>query len=936
MTSFFRHRLALACVLALSAGALPGNALADAAPTSKATLPKDITAGPCVEGICEYRLQNGLRVLLFPDASKPTVTINLTYLVGSVKENYGETGMAHLLEHLQFKGTPTYTDIPGEMKKRGIGYNATTSLDRTNYFSSFPANDDTLDFVLKLEADRMLHSFIAKKDLDSEMTVVRNELERNENNPGSVLNERLRSTAYLWHNYGLSSIGARCVVDQVPIEHLQAFYKTWYQPDNAVLVVAGRFDAHHVLTRIAGTFGPLKKPSRVLPVAHTVEPVQDGEREVAIRRSGDIRITALTYHIPAVTHADTPALIVLGDILSHTPGGRLQSALVDTKLAIASNAGAGSMRDPGTFNFVMVLPKDGDAGKSEAALLAQAEHIADKPITAEELADTKQRIDAANELALNNVNAVGMAMSEYVAAGDWRLWFVLRDAIDKVTLDDVNRVAKTYLIQSNRTLARFVPTDNAVRAQIPQAPSAASLVDGYKGRAAVAAGEVFDPSIANIAARSEIYKIGDKLTVSLLPKKNRGGSVVFSANFRFADEAALQHAQPAAPSFAGNLLMKGSQTLTREQIDKRFVELKSGVSVSGGAQSASISLQSRRDALAEALALAADILRHPAFPQREFDQLRLQIRTGLEFARKEPGFILSQAMEKDFDPWPAGHSLAFRPLEDRIAELDALTLDDVRNWHRTMYGTSDGQIAVVGDFDPAQIKPLLAKLFADWAPGVAYVPIDTHYFAVAAQNRSFETPDKSNAIFSARMNLPLNDEDPDYAALRAANDIFGGSGLKSRLADRVRQKDGLSYSIGSSLSADASIHNQDNAGSFSIEGIAAPQNMAKLEAAVRAELARFVKDGITAAELKDAVDSILVARQQARASDANVAGMLNSDAFLVRKMQQRSEFDAKLKSLTVAQVNAAIRKFIAPGQLSVYTAGDFANADKAPAVAPAN
>lgn len=935
MTALFRHRLAFACVIALAGSVLPGSALAATTTASGVTPPKGITAGACVEGICEYRLQNGLRILLFPDASKPTVTINLTYLVGSANENYGETGMAHLLEHLQFKGTPSYADIPGEMKKRGIGYNATTSLDRTNYFSSFPANDHTLDFVLKLEADRMLHSFIARKDLDSEMTVVRNELERNENNPGSVLNERLRSTAYLWHNYGHATIGARSDVERVPIDHLQAFYKTWYQPDNAVLVVAGRFDASQALARIASTFGPLKKPGRILPAAHTVEPVQDGEREVVIRRSGDIRITALAYHIPAVTHADTPALIVLGDILSHTPGGRLQAALVNTKLAVASNAGAGPMRDAGTFNFVLVLPKDGDTDKAETALLEQAEHITSHPITADELADSRQRINAANELALNNVNAVGMAMSEYVAAGDWRLWFVLRDAIDKVTLDDVNRVAKTYLIQSNRTLARFVPTDNAVRAQIPQAPSAASLVEGYKGRAALAAGEAFEPSIANIAARSEIYKIGNTLTVSLLPKKTRGGSVLLSANFRFADEAALQHAPPAAPSFAGNLLMKGSQTLTRAQIDKRLVELKSGASVSGGAQSASISLQSRRGELAEALTLAADILRHPAFPQREFDQLRLQIRTGLEFARKEPGFILSQAMEKDFDPWPAGHALAFRPLDVRIAELDALTLDDVRNWHRTMYGTSDGQIAIVGDFDPAQIKPLLAKLFADWTPGVAYAPIDSHYFAVAAQRKSFETPDKANAIFSARMNLPLNDEDPDYAALRVANDIFGSSGLKSRLGDRVRQQDGLSYSIGSSINADASIDNQDNAGSFTIEGIAAPQNMAKLEAAVREELARFVKDGITAAELKAAVDGILVARQQARASDANVAGMLNSDAFLVRRMQQRAEFDAKLKSLGVAQVNAAIGKFIKPGQLSIYEAGDFANASKTPAAAPA-
>ena len=913
------HLLALACLLAL-----PMASQADGI-----ALPKGTTAGACVEGICEYRLGNGLRVLLFPDASKPTVTVNLTYRVGSVDEDYGETGMAHLLEHLLFKGTPTHGDIPGEMKKRGIGFNATTSLNRTNYFSSFPANDATLDWVLGLEADRMLHSFIARKDLDSEMTVVRNELERNENNPGSVLNERLRSTAYLWHNYGNSTIGARSDVEHVPIERLQAFYRNWYQPDTATLVVAGRFDPARTLAGIAATFGALEKPTRVLPADYTVEPTQDGEREVTVRRSGDIRISALAYHTPAATHPDVPALLVLGNVLGHAPGGRLHKALVETKLAAFAGAGAGASRYPGLFNLVVAVPKDGDAAKAEAELLRQAEQLAKAPVAAQELADAKQRIANSYELAFNDVNAVGMSLSEYVAAGDWRLWFVLRDATDKVTLDDVNRVAKAYLIESNRTLARFVPTDDALRATITDAPAAASLVDAYKGRAAVEAGEAFDPTPANIAARTRVFTIGDKLVVSLLPKKTRGGTVVVDADFRFGDVDALRRAPGPVPGFAGNMLMRGSKTMSREQIDKRFEELKTGASVGGGAQSASISLQTRRGELADALTLAADILRNPAFPDSEFEQLRMQAITGLEASRKEPGTAVGQAAAKAFDPWPAGHPLAFRSLDEQLAELKAVKLDDLRAWHRAMYGTSEGQIAIVGDFDPDQVRPLLEKLFAGWNPGVAFKPIDTRYNAVAARSERFETPDKSSAVFLARQNIPLNDDDPDYAALLVANNIFGSSGLKSRLGDRVRQKDGLSYGIGSGISADSSISGKDDAGSFGIQAIAAPQNMAKLEAAVREELARFVKDGITEAELKDAVAGMLTERQQARAGDGSVAGMLNSDAFLHRQMLRRAEFDAKLQALTVAQVNAAIRKFLKPSELSVFEAGDFAGAAKA-------
>ena len=918
MTPTALRPLLLACLLALPALSV-----------AQVPLPKGASAGACVEGICEYRLGNGLRVLLFPDASKPTVTVNLTYLVGSVHENYGETGMAHLLEHLLFKGTPRHRDIPGELKKRGVGFNATTSLDRTNYFSSFPANDDTLDFVLALEADRMRNSFVAKADLDSEMTVVRNELERNENNPGSVLNQRLRSVAYDWHNYGNSTIGARSDVEQVPIERLQAFYRTWYRPDNAVLIVAGRFDAAQVLATVARRFAPLKNPANALPVAWTRETAQDGAREVNVRRSGDIRITSLAYHIPAATHPDTPALVMLGNILSHTPGGRLHKALVETKLAAGTGAGAGAMRDPGLFNLAVVVPPDGDAAKAEAELLRQAEAIASLPVSAAELADARQRFANSYEQAFNNVNAVSMSLSEYVAAGDWRLWFVLRDAIDKVTVDDVNRVARTYLVADNRTLARFIPTQDPVRANIAPAPPVTALVDGYRGRAAVEAGEVFDPSPANIAARSEVYTIGEGLTVSLLPKKTRGGTVVVDASFRFADIDAIGRSPSPAASLAGAMLMRGSRTLDRAAIDKRLEELKTSGGVSGGTQSAGISLNTRRATLAEALTLAADLLRNPAFPESEFEQLRLQAITGLEAGRKEPGTVAGQAMAQAFDPWPAGHPFRFRSIDQQVAELKTLKLDDLRAWHRDAYGTTEGQIAIVGDFDPAEVKPLLQRLFADWKPGVAYAPVSTRYHAVAPRRQAMETPDKANAVFVARHNLPLNDDAPEYAALMVANDIFGSSGLKSRLGDRVRQKDGLSYSIGSGISADVSRDGKDDAGSFSIQGIAAPQNVARLEAAVREELARFVRDGITAAELKDAVDGMLTQREQSRASDGTVAAMLNSDAFLGRPMLRRAEFDARLRALTVDEVNAAIRKFLKPDQLSVFVAGDFANAGKA-------
>ena len=268
-----------------------------------------------VEGITEYHLENGLRVLLFPDPTRPKVTVNLTVLVGSRHEGYGETGMAHLLEHMVFKGTPTHPDIPGAMKERGAQFNGSTWVDRTNYYETLPASDQNLEFAIKLEADRMINSPIKAEDLATEFSVVRNEFEAGENSPERVLSQRMTAVAYEWHNYGKSTIGNRSDIERVPVDNLREFYKRFYQPDNAVLVVAGKFDETKALEYITKYFGAIPKPARKLPATYTEEPPQDGERMVTLRRVGDVGLVGLLYHVPAASHAEFPAVEILGQIL---------------------------------------------------------------------------------------------------------------------------------------------------------------------------------------------------------------------------------------------------------------------------------------------------------------------------------------------------------------------------------------------------------------------------------------------------------------------------------------------------------------------------------------------------------------------------------------------------------------------------------------------
>ncbi|MDH4190914.1 MAG: insulinase family protein, partial [Betaproteobacteria bacterium] len=356
-----------------------------------------------IEGVTEYRLDNGLRVLVLPEPAADTVTVHITYLVGSRHEGYGEKGMAHLLEHLLFKGSKRHPRIKEEFTQRGARWNGSTSPDRTNYFETLPASDASLDWALGMEADRMRNSFISKSDLDSEMTVVRNEFEMGENNPGSILYQRMQRLVYDWHNYGNSVIGARSDIENVPIERLRAFYRNWYRPDNAVLIVSGRIDEARALQRVEKHFGGLPRPKQAMPALYTAEPTKDGERSVTLRRSGDNPLVGAMYRIPAASHPDYPAIEVLAGLLGTAPTGRLHKALVQKGLATHVWGSERSMYDPGVAFFGASLPKEAPLNAARAALLGVLDGITAEPIREDEVARAK--IASLNDFEKTRIDA---------------------------------------------------------------------------------------------------------------------------------------------------------------------------------------------------------------------------------------------------------------------------------------------------------------------------------------------------------------------------------------------------------------------------------------------------------------------------------------------------------------------------------------------------
>ncbi|MFC0351692.1 M16 family metallopeptidase [Undibacterium danionis] len=930
----------LACALAFGSASLSLSAFAqDAkAPVAKASAAKPAKAAKAapatiytsVEGITEYRLSNGLRVLLAPDASKPTTTVNVTYLVGSRHESYGETGMAHLLEHLLFKGTKTSGNLMDQLSKRGMQFNGTTSFDRTNYYETFPSSDDNLAWALEMEADRMVNSKIARSDLDTEFSVVRNEMESGENNPIQVLWKQLSAATFDWHNYGHSTIGARADVEGVKIENLQGFYRKFYQPDNAVLMVAGKFDEKKTLAMIEKNFGAIAKPARVLEKTWTREAPRDGVREITVRRVADQQLAAVLYPTAAGSDKDAAALSALGEILGSAPSGRLHKQLVESKQAVGVMNIVFRLAEPGYSMYVAALSKDQNIDAAKKTLISVVEGLEANPVTEAELKLAKTNLLNALEKIMNDPQRLCVSMSESMALGDWRMFFLQRDRIEALTVADIQRVAKNYFKEDNRSFGQFIPVATPNRAEIPEVADVAKLVDGYKGRAKVEAGEAFDVSPANIDKRTEKFSLASGTKVALLSKKTRGETVVGRFTMHYGDEKSL-NGKMVAGDLAADLLMRGSSKFSRAELDTKLSELKAKLTVAGSGQNMTWSFETVRANLPALLDVMREVLRAPTFPQSEFELLVKENISALEASRNEPQTAAADAIKrKQNAPYQKGDPRYSAPIDEAIPAYNAAKLDDVKSFYNTFYGANNAELSLVGDFDAAQVKAKLATVFGDWKSSVPFTRAPSLNTKAEAASVKIETADKANAFYLAEMPFELNDQSPEYPALLVADTVLGG-GIKSRLFGRIRQKEGISYDVGSGLSVPA----LDNNASVSLYAIYAPQNLEKLQNAVKEELALFVKDGISATELADAKLAIAQTNAVRRAQDAGLAGSLRAKLFLNRSMAFDADVEAKIAALTLDQVNAAIRKFIKPENIAHYYAGDFAGAAKKAAAAAA-
>ncbi|MFT3693145.1 MAG: pitrilysin family protein [Kofleriaceae bacterium] len=867
-----------------------------------------------VEGVTEYRLPNGLQVLLFPDPSQSTVTVNITYLVGSRNEGYGETGMAHLLEHMMFKGSRKYREIGKQLDERAQA-NATTDYDRTNYFETLPATGDNLDWALALEADRMVNADIAAKDLATEFSVVRNEFEMGENDPEMILGERVWSTAYLWHNYGKAVIGARADIEKVPASTLKRFYAQYYQPDDAVLIVSGKLDEAATIATIDKLFGPIPKPTRVIEPPYTVEPVQDGDRVVTLRRKGDVAIVQAAYHGTSGASPDGMALAAATDILGRESSGRLYKKLVETKLATSVSGEMPRMHDPGIASFTAKARDPKTVDRIAQIIETEVEGFA--KVEQRELDRWKTAEHKRIDLAMANSQEMALLLTEFIALGDWRTMFAYRDAIDHVTVADVQRVAKAYFKASNRTLGEFLPIQGeSDRAPLTAPANPADFVKGVKDGAAKDVGEAFAATLENIEARTKRIDLGNGVRAAFLAKKTRGQKVQLALQLHWGDETSLQGKERAGMYMAA-LMQRGTVKKSHQDLKDAADALKAEIMLDSDGRGMTVMIVTTRDHLADAIALVGEMATQPAFSDKELELLRGDMLAQLAEQANDPSAIAASEVQTAMTKWPKSDPRYPMSIAEQIEATKKVTAAEIRAYWKDFAGANHGELSVVGDFDQAAITAAFAKAFGGWQSKKPYKRLDDKPWNNPGSEKSILVKDKEQSTFAWGFDLPMRDTDPDYPAWVVANEVLGGYG-GSRLWMRVREHEGLSYGVYSFVRVGA----LDDRSEFMGQAIVAPQNLAKAKASIMDELRKLSAAPPTASELQKAKDAWQKTVDTDLSDDRYETEMLVRQTEYARTTDFVKQLEQKIRAVTAADVQRVAKKYLDPKRLILIDAGD--------------
>ncbi len=861
----------------------------------------DFTLADRFETISEWRhRRNGLTVLTVPTPVAPVVGFSVVYRVGSRHEVAGHTGATHMLEHLMFKGSESFnaergTEIARTLHRVGASFNATTWLDRTTYYEVLPV--DRLPIAVAIESDRMRRALIRPEDLESERTVVLNELDTGENEPVDLLMKSSFAHAFIEHPYHHPTIGWRGDVERMSAEVLRRFYDTYYHPDNATVIIVGDIDEESALVEVERGFGAIPPASAAIPDLAIREGRQRGERRFVIERKGELGSLAMTWHIPEGLHSDVPALNILTQAFSDGVTSRLYQRLVETNRCLGLHAFTFELHDPGVLQIFATLAPGVDHGSVEAEIRDEIAALTETPLSESELA--RALIQTRTDLAFHRESPAQImsALTEAVAMGDWRRFPSELEAVSAVRSEDVGRVADDYLRDANLTVGWFVPQGgNGAASGHTPAPRPCYLRRPFADRV-----DVRDlPGGARLAVLSNPHAP----TVTIAGTIGAGLDAATDGRF-------------TVPSMTAAMLDRGTTSRDRlglaGELEDRGLHL--GVRALGNSPTVvSFSAQGLAEELDRLAALLVDILRFPVFPADELDRLRQRILGSLLSERENTSAMAYSALTRSL--YPMGHPLYKRPVEDRESELVELTRDDLEAFHARAYGPESMVIAVVGNVDPDAVAAALSRPLTGWR-GEAKPPTEAPAAGAGGKASTLiEMPDRPNLDFFLGHTGGLLRGDADLAAAGLANSCLGQSALTSRLGVAVRDGEGLSYSVYSRFFGTLGI-----SGPWAVSCSVAAENLERAVELCREVVTVYVTDGPTEAELEDERQAQAGAYQVGLATNAGIARELVTALTAGEEVSRLDEFPKQLLATTRDEVLEATRKHIRPDELTLAVAG---------------
>lgn len=880
-----------------------------------------------LEGVEEYLYTpNGLKILLVQDNAAPVVNVQMVYNVGSKHEVSGNTGSTHLLEHLMFKGTEKFnrekgTSIDTELTRYGAQMNATTWNDRTNYYETIPS--DKLELALEIEADRMRNLLLLKEDKEAEMTVVRNEFERGENNPNSLLSKEIWATAYMAHGYHHSTIGWRSDIENMPMKVLRDFYDTYYWPNNAWLTVVGDFQKDKLFQLVDTYFGKIPKASHAIPQPYTEEPPQYGPRKIEVHKAGETSVISVAYKIPGTLHEDIPALVVLAEALGSGPSSVLNKEFVDTGLTFYAFASASQFAEHGLFSINLGFDPQKDAEELNAKLLETLEKVKKEGIPQEDIDRIIANLNAQTILGRDGAGSIASELTEYIAGGDWKDYINESKKLSKVTAADVARVANKYLVTDQSTTGYFIPT---------KAGSNAETIEGEAKREKKGEGKYFyrNPEM-NFEVKHEVSvteTVDDtaelktaneefiRKTIAgidvIIKKTGAKGFVTVAGSFPIGEYFNGKNNE-MVPTLTTAMLSKGTTKNDKFEFSQKLEKLGVDIYVGSDNDNVSLRFKSLSKDVDTVLALLAEELRYPLFDEKEFELLKQQFIGNMQPGISDPGTQGSIALAQSL--YPKGHPNYSPSIQKTIEDIQNATLEDIKAFHEKYFGPADMHLVAVGDVDPKTIYKALENNFKNWNGGVKRTEKKYDVKKGEGLTKVVTIPEKPSAELFIGQYTGMRRSNPDFLPFYIGNSILGG-GFSGRLMLTVRDEAGLTYGI----------YTRQNGYTFAdgywyINASFNPELFAKGKEATLKELKKWSEKGITSAELKDKKSNLI---GSFKIGLSTTQGMASNILAVVQRGEDPSyiyEYPSLLQAVTLEEVNDAIKKYIDVNKLVIIEAG---------------